>query len=116
MIRDISMRTTVTSRHFKAHRSLTSYAEDSIRTLTKYYDGIIKTEVILSFEKARNSTKTAEMNMHVYNAVLTGRYSSGDFFESIDGAVEKLRRQLTKYKEKKRRRDRSNLRRVREKI
>ncbi len=110
------MTTTVTSRHFKAHASLVSYAEGSIETLTKYYDGIIRSEVILSYERARNSTKKAEVNVYVYNAVLTGKESSDDFFKSIDGSIEKLRRQLKRYKEKLRHRDRDGLRRVRDKV
>lgn len=110
------MRTTVTSRHFKAHQSLVSYTEDSLGTLTKFYNGIIKSEAILSYERSRNSTKKAEVNIHVYNAILTGTYASEDFYKSIDGAVQKLRRQLKRYKEKLRHRDRGDLRRVREKV
>ncbi len=110
------MRTTVTSRHFKAHQSLVSYSEDSLDSLTRFYDGIIKSEVILSYERARNSTKIAEVNIHVYNAILTSKFESDDFFKSVDGAVEKLRRQVKRYKEKLRQRDRSDIRRVRAKV
>jgi len=110
------MKKTVTSRHFKAHHSLVSYTEESLNSLDKYYDGIITSGAILSYERSRNSTKIAEVNIHVHNAMLTGRVESDDFFKAIDGAVEKIRRQLQRYKEKKRRKDRSSLRRVREKV
>ena len=110
------MRTTVTSRHFKAHQSLVSYTEDALSSLVKYYDGIVKSEAILSYERARNSSKTAEVNIHVYNAIITGKFTSEDFYKSIDGAVEKTRRQLKRYKEKLRNRNRSDLRRVRDKV
>ena len=110
------MRTSVTSRHFKAHQSLTTYAEEAVSALRKFYDGIIKSDVILSYERARNSTKIAEINVHVYNAVLTGRFRSDDFYKSIDGAAQKLQIQLKRYKEKRHRRDRVDIRRVREKI
>jgi putative sigma-54 modulation protein len=110
------MKITVTSRHFKAHASLQEYAERSVQRLTRYYDGIIKAEVILHFEKARNSSKLAEINLSVYNAVLTGQSSTGDFFRSIDAATAKLTTQLKKYKERLHRRDRAQVRRVREKL
>ena len=40
----------ITARHFKPHASLTAYAESAIEDLTKFYDGIIKAEVIFSYE------------------------------------------------------------------
>jgi putative sigma-54 modulation protein len=110
------MKVTVTSRHFKAHESLNAYAEAAVQHLARYYDGILKAEVILHFEKARNSAKLAEINLSVYNAVLTGEASSSDFFKSIDGAVAKLTTQLKKYKERLHLRDRATVRRVREKL
>ncbi len=110
------MKITVTSRHFKAHASLNEYAEAAVERLTRYYDGILKAEVILHFEKARNSEKLAEINLSVYNAVLTGEAASPDFFRSIDLAAAKLTTQLKKYKERLHRRDRTKVRRVREKM
>ncbi|MEK6650686.1 MAG: ribosome-associated translation inhibitor RaiA [Bacteroidota bacterium] len=110
------MKITITSRHFKAHSSLNDYAEAAVQHLTKYYDGIVKAEVILQFEKARNSSKIAEINLSVYNAVLTGQAATADFFKSIDAASGKLTAQLKKYKERLHGRDRILVRRVREKI
>jgi len=110
------MKVTITSRHFKAHQSLNEYAEDAVLRLTKYYDGIIKAEVILRFEKSRNSSKDAEINISVYNAVLTGRGTTNDFFRSIDAAFLRLREQLKKYKDRLHARDRKKVRSVREKI
>jgi ribosomal subunit interface protein len=110
------MKITITSRHFKPHPSLNEFAEAAIDHLTKYYDGIIKAEVILHFEKARNSAKLAEINLSVYNAVLTGEGSSDDFRRSIEIASRKLTVQLKKYKARLHERDRKKVRRVREKI
>lgn len=109
------MTISITSRHFKSHESLNEYARDAVRHLEKYYDGIIKAEVILHFEKARNSTKIAEINISVYNAVLTGEATTDDFYKSIDGAAAKLKIQLRRYKEKLHGRDRDAVRRVRSK-
>lgn len=110
------MKITITSRHFKAHESLNQYAENAVLRLTKYYDGIIKAEVILQFEKARNSSKLAEINISVYNAVLSGQGESNDFFRSIDAASLRLTTQLKKYKERLHKRDRKKVRSVREKL
>jgi putative sigma-54 modulation protein len=109
------MNTTVTSRHFKAHETLVEYAEGAVEKLERYYDGILKCEVKLSFEKARNSVKVAEVILSVYKTKITSEQSTDDFNKSIDGAVEKVLAQLKKYKEKLHAKDRTQVRRVRAK-
>ncbi|MCX6144313.1 MAG: ribosome-associated translation inhibitor RaiA [Ignavibacteriales bacterium] len=109
------MNTTVTSRHFKAHDTLVEYAESAVEKFERYYDGILKCEVKLSFEKARNSVKVAEIILSVYKTKITSVQTSDDFNKSIDGAVEKVLAQLKKYKEKLHAKDRTQVRRVRAK-
>lgn len=95
------MNFTLTARHFKAHDTLKDFAQGEIEKITKYYDGIIKSEVILSFDKPANSIKYAEVivttnNHHVY----TAKEESEDFKISIEKAVEKVAVQVRKYKDK----------------
>src|SRR5574341_1442253 len=106
----------VTSRHFKAHPSLVTYAEEAVRELSHFYDRIIKGEVILSFEKAQNSVKSAEVKISVYNAILTATGRTEDFFKSVDVAVAKVLVQLKKYKSRLHERDRKAVRKVRQKV
>lgn len=105
----------VTSRHFKSHGSLTEYAKNSIEELTHFYDGIIKAEVIFSYEKARNSVKIVELTLTVYGTLLTGVGKSEDFEKSVDLAIAKLKTRLKKYKEKLHTKDKKSVRRIREK-
>jgi ribosomal subunit interface protein len=95
------MKFVFTSRHFKAHDTLKQFAQNEIEKITKFYDGIMKGEVILSFEKATNSVKIAEViittNTH---HVLTSRERSDDFQISIEGAIDKMGARLKKIKEK----------------
>jgi len=106
----------ITSRHFKAHDTLLEYSENAVRQLSRYFDGIIRADVTLSFEKTRKSTKVAEVRLSVYNAVLVGVSRSDDFFKSVDEAVDKVLVQLKKYKSKLREKDRTRVRKVRGKI
>ena len=106
------MKTNVTSRHFKAHEALVEYAEGAVAKLERYYDGILKCEVKLSFEKARNSVKVAEIILSVYRSKITALQTSDDFNKSIDGAVAKVLAQLKRYKEKLHFKDRKQVRRV----
>ncbi len=110
------MVTHITSRHFKAHETLNEYADNAVQQLSRYFDGIIRADVTLSFEKSRKSTKIAEIRLSVYNAVLVGIGKTDDFFKSIDGAVDKVLAQLKKYKSKLREKNRTRVRSVRGKV
>lgn len=106
----------VTSRHFKAKESLVEYARKSVEKLNRYYNGVIKGEVILSYEKKTNSLKIAEVNLSVYRSRLTALGRSAEYHQAIDHACMKLRTQLIKYKDRLHRKDRITVRRVREKV
>ena len=106
----------VTSRHFKAQESLVDYARTMVQRLSKIYSGIIKAEVVLSFEKANKSVKIAEVNASVFRSKLSAREESADFRLSVDRACAKLRVQLRRYKDKLQHKQRTVVRGVFEKI
>lgn len=90
-----------TARHFKAHDSLKQLAEEETKKFAEIYDGIIKTEVILSYDKPENSIKHAEIVVHAKNNhTFTAKESSDDFSKSILASVEKVETQIRKYKDK----------------
>jgi ribosome hibernation promoting factor len=90
-----------TSRHFKAHDSLKEFAEQEVEKIGRFYDGVIKAEVILSFEKVTNSIKIAEFILNTNNHhTFTAKAQSEDFKISIEGAADRIVSQLKKYKEK----------------
>ena len=103
-----------TARRFKPHKDIRSHAVEAIRKLDRFYDGIVRSDVILSFEHTPNSVKSAEIKLTVDGTVLTARDRSEDFYKSIDLAVSKLERQLAKYKTKLRMKNKKALRRVKE--
>ncbi len=104
-----------TARKFKAHSTVREHALDSVKRLDKYYDGIVRSDIILSFERPTNSIKTAEINLHVHGTTLSAKEKTEDFHKSIDLAVEKIERQLEKYKMKLTKKNKKTLRRVKEK-
>ena len=93
------MRINITARHFKLSKELKSYAEKEVLRLKRYYEPIIDVEIILSWEK---KDRLAEVNIGVYGTVLTAHERSGDMRKSIDRAVDKLERQLKRYKDRRR--------------
>lgn len=105
-----------TARHFRAHPSIKEHALRAGKKLEKFFDGIRRCDIILSYERPTNSVKTVEMNLHVDGAILTAVERSDDFQKSIDLALDKIERQLETYKSKLRAKDRKKVLRARDKI
>lgn len=91
------MRINITARRFKLTEDLKHDTEKEVRRLKKYYEPIIDVDVILSWEK---KDRIAEINISVFSTILTARERSEDMRKSIVKAVDKLERQLKKYKDK----------------
>ena len=104
----------VTARRFKLHQEVRDHAFNSIKKLDRYYEGIGRSDIILSYERTVNSLKSAEINIHVNKAILTAKEKSEDFILSIDRALEKIIRQLDKYKTKIRTKAKHMLRTLKE--
>ena len=100
------MRLNITARHFKMSESLKIYTEKEVQRLKKYFDGIIDIEVILDWEK---NHRIVEINISVYGTLLTAQEQSNDMKRAINGAIDKLERQLLKYKERLRKFDHEKL-------
>ncbi|MDR3625501.1 MAG: ribosome-associated translation inhibitor RaiA [Ignavibacteriaceae bacterium] len=95
------MNISITARKFKAHSTLKDFVTAEVESLAKYDDSILDVNVVLSFQNSSNSVKTAEIIVKVPGQVLTAAESTDDFNKSVVAAVEKLSRQLQKFKTKK---------------
>ena len=91
------MKIDITARNFRLGIKMGKYVEDELNRLEKLYDGIIDCQVIL--EKIKNDN-IAEIIMRVYKKSLVTKDTSDEMYKSIDGAAEKMRRRLKKYKQK----------------
>ncbi len=92
------MRINFTARHYKPSKRLKDYAQNEVLRLEKFYDGIISCEIVLDYQK---DLQIAEVHITVYGQTLTVVEKTDDIYKSIDKAVEKMERQLKRYKEKK---------------
>ena len=91
------MKIEVTARHFEAPVALKRHAVEEVSRLSKFYDGIVDCHIILNRE---GNKEEAEVRVGVYGKNLVARETTNDMAKSVDGAVEKLRRQLKRYKRK----------------
>lgn len=89
----------ITSRHFKARPSMLEYTEEALQKLSQLYDGIISADVVFEVE-AHTEGKMAEITLLVYHDRLFAKETSDEFEKSVAACVEKLEKQLRKYKDK----------------
>jgi len=82
--------------------SLRTYAENKVGKLEKFYDQITHADVSLIVEKNKNVEEThkVEITLHANGTIIRGEESTISMYSSIDVAVDKLERQLKKYKQK----------------
>ena len=91
------MQITITARHCEVSERLKAHAEQGINRLERYFDHIISADLRLTQEKSRY---TAELNLHVLGTVLSSKEEDMDMQIVVDQVIEKVERQVKKYKEK----------------
>jgi putative sigma-54 modulation protein len=89
-----------TARHFNAPKALRDFAQAKISKLEKFYEGIIRCKVILTNEETSDHSRTVELTVKVYRLTLTSVVRTDDFEKGIVAAVQKVERQLKRYKSK----------------
>lgn len=97
------MKINVKERNIEVNESLRDYAVTKVGGLSRYFDGIISVDVTLKVEKER---EIAEVIAHlIKNKIVKATSESKDLYVSIDDALDKIKRQIKKYKSKIRDKD-----------
>ena len=95
------MKVNINSVHFKADKKLSTFISDKVEKLSQMYDGVIGSDVTLKVENSDTpNSKIAEIRLIIRGNDLFAKKHSKTFEEATDVAVEALRRQLTRYKDK----------------
>ena len=88
--------------HFDADAKLLGFIQKRVDKLETFYDRFIDGEVFLRLDKdSQNGNKMVEVKLNIPGAQLFAKEKNGSFEAGVDGAVESLRRQIKKRKEKK---------------
>jgi putative sigma-54 modulation protein len=95
------MKVKIQSIHFDADQKLLNFIENKVGKLNTFSNSIIDTEVFLRLDKsASHDNKIAEIKLLVPGNDLFAKRKCKSFEEATDLAVEALRRQQKKQKEK----------------
>lgn len=91
------MKVKIAERHTAQSDALRAYVVEKTEVLERYFDRIISVDVILSVEKER---QIADFHAHLTNRkIIKAHEESRDMYTSIDKAIDRLKRQLVKYKD-----------------
>lgn len=95
------MKIRVQSIHFTADSKLLDFIQKKADKLDQFFDQIISGEVYLKLENTENeANKITEIKLMIPGNDLFAKEQCKTFEEATDKAIESLRRQLDKHKEK----------------
>ena len=96
------MKITVQSIHFTADRKLLDFIQKKADKLDTFYDHIISGEVYLKLENVEDeANKIAEFKLLLPGNQIFAKEKCKSFEEATDLAIESLRKQIEKHKQKK---------------
>lgn len=91
------MNVSTTFRHMEQSEALKTYAEEKLERVKKYIDGPVNAQVYFTVEKIR----------HIVEIVVSSRglntkasEATNDMYAAVDAVIDKIERQLKRYKEK----------------
>lgn len=95
------MKVYVQSVNFNADKDLIEFIEKKVNGLGKYYDRIVDSEVFLKVQQTREKkNKLVEVKINIPRNEIVVKKQCKTFEQGVMLAVDSLKRQLTKKKEK----------------
>ena len=87
----------VTFRHIEPTESLKTYAEEKVSKIKKYLDFPTEAHVVLSVEKFRHM---ADVTLSLDGTMIKGVEETSDMYSAIDQVMDKIEKQVKKYRSK----------------
>ena len=88
---------------FDADKKLIDFVHQKLDKLTQYGEDIVNAEVYLRLDNdIEKENKISEIKLDISGGPLFARRQSKTFEEATDGAVNALKKQIAKHKQKKR--------------
>ena len=87
----------VSGHHLEITPALHDYVTGKLERITRHFDNVIDVSVILSVDKLNHK---AEVTVHLAGKDVYVESVDEDLYAAVDGLVDKLERQVQKYKQK----------------
>lgn len=91
------MQITYTFRNLDSSNALKEYAKEKVERVNRYLDKASEAHVVCTLERHNH---VCDITIHAGPFSMRGREKSEDMYASVDLAVDKIERQLKRYKEK----------------
>jgi len=91
------MQINITGHHIEVSPPLRAYVTEKLQRISRHFDHVISIDVILKME---NHHKQAEGKVNAAGKALFAQNSDEDMYAAIDGLVDKLDRQVRRYKDR----------------
>lgn len=91
------MHVSVTFRHLDPTDALKEFATEKVSRLEKYLHSTCDAHIVLSVEKYMHQ---ADITIKAHGVMMRGKEKSEDMYSSIDRAVDKIERQVKRYRNK----------------
>ena len=92
------MNLSISGHHLEVTPALREYVTVKLDKIRRHFDQVIDVNVFLSVDKLQQK---AEIALHVRGKDLFAECVDGDLYAAIDALVDKLDRQVLKYKDKR---------------
>ena len=87
----------ISGHHLEVTPAIRDYVDGKLERVTRHFDHVIDVNVILSVEKLKQK---AEVTLHVPGKDIYVEAEDTDLYAAIDTLIDKLDRQVQKYKQK----------------
>lgn len=96
------MKLLLSGHHLELTPAMRSYVEEKLERIRRHFEQVLEIEVILALEESAEKEKRqiADINLRVKNETMRAHAEAEDVYAAIDLAVEKLDRQLARFKGK----------------
>jgi putative sigma-54 modulation protein len=104
------MQVIIQGRNVEVTDRLREYVESKVEKLDRYLPTITEARMELSTEQTRSAEdrQVAQLTLHIKGVLLRSEERSSDMFTSVDNVMDKIRRQIDRYKDKRRARYRGS--------
>jgi putative sigma-54 modulation protein len=91
------MQINITGHHIEVTPALRAYVSEKLQRISRHFDNVISMDVILRVE---NHHKLAEAKINTAGKSLFAQETDADMYAAIDGLVDKLDKQVRRYKDR----------------
>lgn len=91
------MQINITGHHIEVTPALRAYVTEKLQRIYRHFDHVISTDVILRVE---NHHKQAEAKVVAAGKSLFAQEASDDMYAAIDGLIDKIDKQVRRYKDR----------------